>query len=132
MNDFQKAMEQVRDTLATDLQEVQAEAGRCKEMQLTRWADKVLVGGNQRAVASGVDISGALAGVRKASASIDEMARNFNDGARSWAELTSGMDYRMPSRPNDRRTVRVLGKAKHWYADRDGKLHLADGESPWI
>lgn len=81
--------------------------------------------------AHAVDISGALAGVRKATASINEMVRNFNDGARCYAELVSGMDYRMPARPNDRRTVHVLGKAKHWYADRDGQLHLAEGESPW-
>lgn len=61
-----------------------------------------------------IDISGALAGVRKAALAIERYA-----------------DYRMPTRPSDRRTVRIAGRAKHWYVGRDEQLHLAEGESPW-
>lgn len=71
--------------------------------------------------AHAVDISGALAGVRKAALAVEQIRANYR---------LSG--YVAPHRPADRRTVHVLGKAKHWYADRDGQLHLAEGESPWI
>jgi hypothetical protein len=37
---------------------------------------------------------------------------------------------RMPSRPADRKTVRILGKPKH-YQEINGRLTLVDGESPW-
>jgi hypothetical protein len=36
----------------------------------------------------------------------------------------------MPSRPADRKTVRILGKPKH-YQEINGRLTLVDGESPW-
>lgn len=82
--------------------------------------------------AHSVDISDALAGVRKAAQEIERVKIAAAKSALPMLSMISAYaDYRMPSRPNDRRTVRVLGKAKHWYADRDGKLHLADGESPW-
>jgi hypothetical protein len=82
--------------------------------------------------AHAVDISGALAGVRKAALEIERIKINAAKSALPMLSLLSAYaDYRMPARPNDRRTVHVLGKAKHWYADRDGQLHLAKGESPW-
>lgn len=79
--------------------------------------------------AHAVDISGALAGVRKAALAVEQMHVRMSRAvvAVNEAHLRTRL---MPNKPADRRTFFVLGKPMYYY-ELDGKLHLAKGESPW-
>jgi len=97
--------------------------------ELRRWADKVLVGGNQIVAIAPIGLQGVVDAARaleEFKAKNERAVQEINRFAKAYRR-----GYSMPAKPNDRRTVRIVGKAKHWYADSAGQLHLADGESPW-
>jgi hypothetical protein len=109
---------------------------------LKRISDRIVVAGAERVTfmraehaptpgnfaAHAVDISGALAGVRKAAMAVD---RFHTAAERVLAEHGYRLtDFLPPSKPADRRTIYVLGKPMHYF-EIDGQLRLAKGESPW-
>lgn len=79
--------------------------------------------------AHAVDISGALAGVRKAALEVEQMNVRMARAvvAANEAHLRARL---MPRKPANRRTFFVSGKPMYYY-ELDGQLHLAEGESPW-